>query len=287
MDILIGLIPAVSWGVLPLAVSKLGGKPINQIFGTTLGALLVALIVQAVSGQSASGTVFLFCFISGAFWAFGQMLQYTAYTEIGVSKAMPLSTGMQLLGTSLLGVIAFGEWGSAQSKLIGFGSVAIVIVGVIITSYQENKKKNDNANMKKAVIVLLVSAVGYVGYSGFPRFVSANGWVEFLPQAVGMFSASVIFSIFMTRGSALGQKASYKNILPGLVFSIGALTFLLSTARNGVAVGFTLSQMNVVIATLGSIFLLGEKKTKKEMKAVLGGLALVVTGGVLINLAGT
>ena len=68
MDILIGLIPAVSWGLLPLAVSKLGGKPINQILGTTLGALLVALIVQAASGQSASGTVFLFCFISGAFW---------------------------------------------------------------------------------------------------------------------------------------------------------------------------------------------------------------------------
>ena len=89
------MIPAVSWGLLPLAVSKLGGKPINQILGTTLGALLVALIVQAASGQSASGTVFLFCFISGAFWAFGQMLQYTAYTEIGVSKAMPLSTGMQ------------------------------------------------------------------------------------------------------------------------------------------------------------------------------------------------
>lgn len=60
MDILIGLIPAVSWGVLPLAVSKLGGKPINQILGTTLGALLVALIVQAASGQSASGTVFYF-----------------------------------------------------------------------------------------------------------------------------------------------------------------------------------------------------------------------------------
>ena len=38
----------------------------------------------------------------------------------------------------------------------------------------------------------------------------------------------------------------------GVVFSCAALTYLISIepARNGVATGFTLSQMNVVIATL-------------------------------------
>ena len=55
--------------------------------------------------------------------------------------------------------------------------------------------------------------------------------------------------------------------------------------RNGVATGFTLSQMNVVIATLGSIFLLGEKKTRKEMRFVLAGLAMVVIGGIMIGLS--
>jgi glucose uptake protein/putative ribose uptake protein len=208
MGILIGLIPAVSWGILPLAVSKLGGKPVNQIFGTTMGAVIVALVLQLARGQAAPANVFLFCFISGAFWALGQMLQYTAYTEIGVSKAMPLSTGMQLLGTSLMGVLAFGEWASVRSKLIGFGCIAVVVAGVIVTSYKENKQSGDRCNMKKAVTVLLVSTIGYVGYSGFPRLVSADGWVEFFPQTVGMFAASIIFSLFMAKG-----KDFNKNLL--------------------------------------------------------------------------
>ena len=58
----------------------------------------------------------------------------------------------------------------------------------------------------------------------------------------------------------------------------------MSTYRNGIATGFTLSQMNVVLATLGSIYILGEKKTPKEMRHVLAGLALVVIGGVMIGL---
>ena len=63
------------------------------------------------------------------------------------------------------------------------------------------------------------------------------------------------------------------------------ITYLISIepARNGVATGFTLSQMNVVIATLGSIFLLGERKTPREMRFIFAGLALVVGGGVLIG----
>ena len=50
-----------------------------------------------------------------------------------------------------------------------------------------------------------------------------------------------------------------------------------------VAVGFALTQMNVVISTWGSILFLGEKKTKKELVAVAIGLVLVIAGGVVIS----
>ena len=43
MDILIGLIPALFWGILPLCVSKIGGKPTQQIMGTTMGVLLMGI----------------------------------------------------------------------------------------------------------------------------------------------------------------------------------------------------------------------------------------------------
>ena len=43
MNILIGLIPALFWGILPLCVSKIGGKPTQQIMGTTMGVLLMGI----------------------------------------------------------------------------------------------------------------------------------------------------------------------------------------------------------------------------------------------------
>jgi len=33
MNILIALIPALGWGIMPLITGKIGGSPANQMFG--------------------------------------------------------------------------------------------------------------------------------------------------------------------------------------------------------------------------------------------------------------
>lgn len=289
MNILIGLLPALFWGILPLCVSKIGGRPTQQIMGTTLGVLLVAILAAAfflpVPG---SAWAWLMCFLSGAFWAFGQMNQYRAFTQIGVSKTMPLSTGMQLAGTSLMGVLVFGEWAGAKAKLIGTAALVLITLGTWLTTKQENPRAGAGGNMKAGIITLLISTIGYVGYSFFPNFTDIPGREKFLPQAAGMAVSAVLLSLLEKDGSRPWDKKTLQNLIGGVVFSGAALTYLISIepARNGVATGFTLSQMNVVISTLGSIYLLGEKKTPKEMRAVFIGLTLVVAGGIIIGLNG-
>ena len=59
---------------------------------------------------------------------------------------------------------------------------------------------------------------------------------------------------------------------------------MLSNEMNGLAVGWTLSQMNVIVATLGGLFILKEKKTKKEMAFVIAGVILIALGGILIGI---
>lgn len=59
---------------------------------------------------------------------------------------------------------------------------------------------------------------------------------------------------------------------------------MISNVLNGLSVGFTLTQMNVVIATICGILILKEEKTKKEMIYVVIGLILVVLGGVFIGI---
>ena len=49
--ILIGLGPLLGWGLYPTIASKIGGRPVNQILGSTLGTLIFALIFAVVNGM--------------------------------------------------------------------------------------------------------------------------------------------------------------------------------------------------------------------------------------------
>ncbi len=49
---------------------------------------------------------------------------------------MPLSTGLQLIGTSLIGVFAFGEWSGTSNKVFGFLAIAILVGGAYLTSIE-------------------------------------------------------------------------------------------------------------------------------------------------------
>ncbi len=65
VNILIGLMPMIGWGLFPVIVGKIGGKPASQIIGTTLGTLILAIIVAIFRGTPIPETktfIFLFNF---------------------------------------------------------------------------------------------------------------------------------------------------------------------------------------------------------------------------------
>ncbi|HHQ0410245.1 TPA: GRP family sugar transporter [Listeria monocytogenes] len=283
MNIVIALIPAVMWGIMPLVVSKIGGKSRQQIIGTTFGALAFAIGVFIFTNPEYTATIIIASFISGAFWSLGQMNQFRAFTQVGVSKTMPLSTGMQLVGTSLFGVFAFHEWGTTSKLVLGFSALALIIIGIFLTSYQQHKDENSGQNMKKGIITLLISSVGYVGYVVITRWFDISGWDAILPQAIGMVVAGLLFSIKSEEKRF--TKQTWLNMIPGVMWATGNLALLFSNKLVGIATGFSLSQMGVVISTIGGILFLGEKKTKKELILVIIGVVLVIIGGTMIGIA--
>ncbi|ALB28878.1 ribose/proton symporter RbsU [Companilactobacillus heilongjiangensis] len=292
LNLLIGLMPMIGWGLFPILTGKFGGKPVNQILGTTYGTLLFAIVVALVrQTPMLSGKAFLFTFLSGVFWSAGQILVFYAFAEMGVSRTMPVSTGFQLVGASLWSVIVLGEWATGNAKLIGFSAIILIIFGVWLTTYSEKKlpKEDGGMNAVKGVLLVACAEIGYLGYSAFPQAVSVSGFSAFLPQALGMAVVATVFAI-ATKGNRAEKpfktKSSYTNIISGLFFAFAALTYLISArpSVNGLATGFILSQMNVVIATLGGIYILHEKKTKKEMGFILAGLVLVVIAGSVTTL---
>ena len=282
MNILLALVPALGWGVQPIFLKKIGGDATNEVLGFGIGAVVVGLLVQLIFQPAAiSWEAFLISFVSGAFWIFGQSGQVRAYDIIGVSKTMPLSTGMQLVGTSLIGVFAFGEWATVLDKVFGFLAIAILVGGAYLTSVDpEGSDQGGSQNLSRGIRVLATTSIGYWVYSAAPRLVDADGLSIFLPQMLGILAGAAVFAL-VTRREAFKEKESWISGFVGLVFGVASLAYIFSAQANGVTIAYILTQLNVVIATLGAVFILREKKSPTQMRLTYIGLAMIVGASVI------
>lgn len=279
MALLIALIPAIGWGIQPIILGKIGGKPANQILGTGIGTLIVGIIVNLVTSPAPISTsVFLISLFSGIFWVIGQVGQYKALKLMGVSKTMPLTTGLQLIGTSIISIIFFGEWASGLSKLGGFIAILLLILGAILTSYSERSTAKNT--LRQGLMILLVTSIGYWVYSALPKMVDVSGLSIFFPQMLGVFIGAFVYTLFSDK-RAFRATVSWKLIVIGLTFGISAMAYIFSAQANGVVTAFIITQLNVVVATLGGLLILKEQKTHRELVLTLLGLVLIVLGSVL------
>ncbi|QQF49433.1 GRP family sugar transporter [Staphylococcus epidermidis] len=278
--ILIGLGPLLGWGLFPTIASKFGGRPVNQIFGATVGTLIFAIVLALFKGIGLPGGMALvFSLISGAGWAFGQIITFKAFELVGSSRAMPITTAFQLLGASLWGVFALGNWPGITNKIIGFLALLVILIGARMTVWTETKQQEYSKNLRSAVLLLLVGEIGYWIYSAASQATDIGGFKAFLPQAIGMVIVAVIYALLnMSKGNAFKEKVSWQQIISGFFFAFAALTYLISAQpnMNGLATGFVLSQTSVVLATLTGIFFLNQKKTSKELMITIVGLVLIL-----------
>ncbi|MDG3086628.1 GRP family sugar transporter [Vibrio hannami] len=115
--------------------------------------------------------------MSGVFWALGQTNQLKSIQLIGVSKTMPISTGLQLVSTSLFGVLVFHEWATTISIVLGVLALIFIIAGVVLTSLEDRRQKSEekNGDMKKGIIILLISTLGYLVLIVVARFFHVSG----------------------------------------------------------------------------------------------------------------
>ncbi|EON3098241.1 GRP family sugar transporter [Enterococcus hirae] len=284
--LLIGLGPLLGWGLYPTIASKIGGRPVNQILGSTLGTLIFAIVFALYKGMELpTGSDLTFSILSGVGWAIAQIITFQSFTLIGSSRAMPITTAFQLLGASLWGVFALGNWPGTTAKVLGAFALVLIILGAWMTVWTEKKNTEGSNLLKKAVLLLAVGEIGYWAYSAAPQATSIDGMHAFLPQAIGMVIVAVVYSAVLSfkEKSAFVEVVSYKHIFSGFFFAFAALTYLISAQpdMNGLATGFILSQTSVVLATLTGIWFLGQKKTKKEMTVTVIGLVLILAAATI------
>ncbi|MDT3958390.1 GRP family sugar transporter [Staphylococcus kloosii] len=281
MDFLIALLPAIFWGSVVLINVLVGGGPFNQIRGTTLGTLIIGIILL-LSGQAQFDhpIVIVVGLISGVFWALGQGYQLKSVNLIGVSKTMPISTGMQLVGTTLFSAIFLGEWSTGTQVILGLLSMVLLVIGIALTSLKgRNEASGSNSNFGKAMMILLISTVGYVVYVVVAQIFGVDGTSALFFQSIGMAIGGFILS--MKHETSI--KSTTLNLIPGVVWGIGNLFMFYSQPRVGVATSFSFSQLLVIVSTLGGIYLLGERKDKRQMIGIWSGIVLIIVAAFILG----
>ena len=130
---------------------------------------------------------------------------------------------------------------------------------------------------------MILSSIGFIMYTVILKVADINIWDALIPQGLGMLVGSIILARREDK-EKLFVKESYKHIITGFIFAVANITLMISNIINGLALGFTLTQMNVVVATIGGLIILKENKTKKELSFTIIGLFLVIIGAILIGL---
>lgn len=284
MDILIALLPALFWGSVVLINVLVGGGPYNQIRGTTFGALIIGIILLLTGNAEFGDPTIIVGLISGAFWALGQGYQLKSISLIGVSKTMPISTGLQLVGTTLFSAVFLGEWSTGTQVTLGLLAMVLLVIGIAITSIKgKNEASESTKNFGKAMPILLISTVGYVVYVVIAQIFGVDGMNALFFQSIGM----AIGGLILSAKHETSIKSTVWNLIPGVIWGIGNLFMFYSQPKVGVATSFSLSQLLVIVSTLGGIFLLGERKDKRQMTGIWAGIVLIVIAAfVLGNIKG-
>lgn len=286
MEILLALLPPFFFGPLGMVLVLVGGTVKQQLVGELSGALIVALAILPWMGKSVSMEEMLAAFGSGMLCAIGITGQLYSFTLIGVSRTMPISTGLQLLYMTLAGVFIFNEWPTSLSVVLGVCAVISIAVGIALTSYTEKKRNGaiPNGAMTKALFINAIASLFLAGYIVWMRIIELDFGEFFPPQAVGMAFGALTIAALWRDGSRIFSFTTMKLTLgPGVLYGLAVLLMQISTQVNGVATGFTLSQLGVVISVLTGIVVLKEKKTHKEAWATAWGVALILIGAALIG----
>ena len=283
MSIVFALIPMFAWGSIGLVSGKLGGDANQQTLGMTIGAFLFSLIVFFVTMPTIDGWIVVIGLLSGLCWSVGQNGQFHGMKYLGVSVGLPLSTGMQLILNTIAGALFFGEWTQSRDYLLGITALILLVTGAYLTARQDGEQMPETENkmldFPRGFRSLISSTIGYGAYTIIITWAGIDPLAIILPQSIGMLIGASFFALIKTKVN----RAVWKNTLSGLLWGIGNVCMLITVQQIGLAVGFSLSQMGIIISTLGGIFLLGEKKTKKEFKYVVFGCLLVIFGGILLG----
>ena len=286
MHILIALLPSLLWGAMALLNAAFPAEPRRQNTFVIAGGGAASLLTSPLTGAAWSLHSLAWGMLSGLLWSIGIIFLLKGFQTWGTSRTMPLTAALQLTLNGLIGVVLLGEWRAPGAMGLGMSAIALVIVGGVAGAWQEGDGVGPSPRMRRIGALMTVCSAVFLGiYPGLLRLTDVSSADAAGPMGIGALIGAVIASRVLPRKGPLRGEGAIPAVLSGVAWALGNFALLRSTATVGVAAGFTFSQLGFVIAALGSIFLLKEPRTRKEIVVVFVGIAAALAGVVLMGMA--
>ena len=272
-----------SWAV-PTKTLKIG--PQVQAFWLTIGHFVLSLIIFLFVAQSITISQSVMPFIAGVLWAIGITSGYIGIKHLGITRALGLWIPIVIVTSALWGLVFFGEakvLGTQKliQTVIAIGLLISAALAVILSSKGENKLGNIKIGIIASVTLGLIHGSFFVPLraSNLPIFVT------FLPLTIGMIAATSLIAQIQKLKLNYDFLSVFKMILAGLILGGGNYTALLTIQHLGVAQGYPLTQLAIVINTLWGTLVFKEATSAQGKILIAFGVTIALIGAFILNSA--
>jgi len=290
MGILLSIVSAIAWGLNSILLRWMQGEPAWQTLGSSVGNLMISALIFpwcAIRGISLKSVAV--SFMSGLTWAIGMYLHISSIPLVGISRAVPICGGFQVICNSLLGWFVMGELpDSSVGRVTTIAGVVLIVVSMIFIVGRKEIIDTEEW-FRRGLLLPVMAAMVFSLYIAPIRYFEIPGKIAALPQAVGMVTGSIgLMRLKRRRGVGVSpphRKLPFRVIcLPGLIWGIGNALLLLALPCIGISVSFALTRLSVVISSCFGVFYFREAQTGQTLSVLVAGI-LTILGSIAMSVA--
>ena len=268
------LLAAVGWGTYFVPVKKTGLNSIFQLQGGIgIGAIIFAVAMLPFYG---SPTIDIYGVSAGVIWVTASILMMFAVRYIGIARASPLDGSLVIITSFLWGLLFFNEQlGSLLFAIIG---LTLLVIGMPLIAVGEKKDGN------KKGYILAISAGLLWGAIFVPLKLAETLESTYFSMSFTIFVTSIILMIATRQ---FGKKDLIVGTAAGVMWNAANLTSFIAIASLGLAIGYPLTQLAILIAVLWGLLYFKEVTHKKSSLAIYAGAIIVLIGSAFLAFSST
>lgn len=295
-----GFLSMIAFGFygLPRKLSQMSQRDfmVYMSLGVLIGTSLIGL--PRVDQVWSSRHVVALSYLGGILWYLGGLMWIKAIDCIGYGSATAIKNTTCIFAT-IIGIVLFNEYahaGAWRILLVVLGSVLVSVSAILLlrtgTERNGDKQQDGGMDLFRGVALALGAAVFFALYTVPGRFVNGNtaewGWQYYCLVGQGVFLAGLVtYGISGDITSALRESLRERllGILSGLLFGVAFALMMTSMNLVGMAVGFSLANLNIVIVLPLSILIVKEVDYYAQKRLILLGVTCAVIGTVCLALS--